>query len=233
MADFIMDQIPFHVDEADFFKTWHVDEKAPDAFRIRKLIREAHSLGSPKAVYKMSPVREKGPDHLIIGDVKFKSRVLSVNIGAAEQVYPFVATCGAELERWSREFTDPIEVYWIESIKEHALEEAVRCLSSHLREIHAAGPLSVMNPGSLPDWPLEEQKVLFALLGELTGRIEVRLMESFLMVPTKSISGIFFSSDSAFVNCQLCLKKSCPNRRAFYQAHLWNEKYGACCEKSQ
>ena len=51
-----------------------------------------------------------------------------------------------------------------------------------------------MNPGSLADWPMREQRPLFGLLGDTDAAIGVELMESYLMRPTKSVSAPVSSS---------------------------------------
>ena len=42
----------------------------------------------------------------------------------------------------------------------------------------------------MADWPIEEQQPLFRLLGDTERAVGVRLTDSMLMVPTKSVSGI-------------------------------------------
>jgi hypothetical protein len=78
--------------------------------------------------------------------------------------------------------------------------------------------MAAMNPGSLADWPIHEQRPLFRLIGDTESAIGVRLQPSLLMWPTKSVSSIFFPTSSDFVSCQLCPRQGCPNRRATYQA---------------
>ena len=73
-----------------------------------------------------------------------------------------------------------------------------------------------MSPGSLEDWPIQEQLPLFALLGEAPAAIGVRLTESLLMLPGKSVSGIFFPSASTFFSCRLCPRERCEGRKARY-----------------
>ncbi len=73
-----------------------------------------------------------------------------------------------------------------------------------------------MNPGSAnyDVWPIAQQRPLFALFGGATDDIGVRLTESHLMVPDKSVSGVMFTSSSGYVNCHACDRENCPNRRA-------------------
>ena len=84
---------------------------------------------------------------------------------------------------------------------------------------------AVMNPGSLTDWPLREQRPLFALLGDVRSAIGVELTDTLLMVPRKSVSGIVFVAEETFASCQLCPRYDCPNRRAPYEAGLFERKY--------
>jgi hypothetical protein len=84
-----------------------------------------------------------------------------------------------------------------------------------------------MNPGSgeASVWPLEEQRLLFTLLGgtqSVNQEIGVQLTPSYLMVPEMSVSGILFPSETNYTNCQLCQRPDCPGRRAHFDAHLWD-----------
>ena len=89
-----------------------------------------------------------------------------------------------------------------------------------------------MSPGSLADWPLEQQRALFAVLGDTEGLIGVRLAESCLMIPTKSVSGMRFPTETSFESCQLCPRAVCPGRRAPYDKGLYDRKYAreACSD---
>ncbi len=66
---------------------------------------------------------------------------------------------------------------------------------------------------------------LFALLGDVRSAIGVELTDSLLMVPRKSVSGILFVAEETFASCQLCPRQDCPNRRAPYDAGLFERKY--------
>jgi hypothetical protein len=82
-----------------------------------------------------------------------------------------------------------------------------------------------MNPGSLPDWPLEQQRVLFELLGDTRKTIGVELTESLVMVPIKSVSGILFTNEEEFASCRRCSRQGCPGRRVPYDPELYDRKY--------
>ena len=106
-----------------------------------------------------------------------------------------------------------------------ALRTALKALEEYLAKNDCEGSLSRIGPGSLADWPLEEQTPLFKILGDTEAAIGVRLTESLLMIPTKSISGIFFFGEVAFESCQLCPREECPGRRAAYDKDLYETRY--------
>jgi hypothetical protein len=83
-----------------------------------------------------------------------------------------------------------------------------------------------MNPGSLHDWPLKEQRVLFDMLGDPKATIGVELLHTYLMRPAKTVSGLLFTTQDSYVNCRLCPREVCPNRRAGYDPALYATKYG-------
>ncbi len=203
----------------------HIKVKSQDAADFESLLKEAQTIANPKAMYKLSSIEEKGEEKVVIDGVSFTSRVLSVNLEGAQRVFPFLGTCGMELEEWSNSITDMFIGYWAEAIKELALFAALEALESHLNDRFRPGYVSTMSPGSLQDWPISAQKPLFKLLGNTREKIGVKLTESFLMVPTKSVSGIRFPMDETFESCQLCPRTACPNRRAPYDETLYEKRY--------
>jgi len=226
MADyFILDDIPFKIELDQLAKTLRVKEGSEQRAKLKNFIADAQALAKPKVVYKIAYIEAKEEDSVLVEGVTFASRILRVNLEKAHRTFPYVATCGQELERWSGPVEDLLERYWADVIKETAVRLAVKYLSAYLQERYRPGKLSRMNPGSLPDWPLPEQRPLFTLLGDGPASIGVKLTDSFLMIPIKSVSGIFFPTEESFESCQLCSREKCSGRRAPYDSGLYNRKY--------
>jgi hypothetical protein len=194
---------------------------------LAQLVAEAESIGKPKGLYKPAYIDAKGESYVEIEGKRFTSRVMRVNLEPAHRVFLYVATCGMELEQWSNTLSDPLYQFWADAIKIEALTIAFDTMNKHLVQSFHPGKSATMSPGSLPDWPITEQEKLFALLGDTQQAIGVRLTESMLMVPTKSISGIRFPTEVDFQNCQLCPREVCSGRRAPYDPELYNQKYAA------
>lgn len=192
---------------------------------VEGLIAAATGIGAPKALYRLAFVEQKGDDRVIIAGVELKSRVLRVNLDNAHRVFAYAATCGRELDEWAKSFDDLLQRYWADKINEMALRAAIRTLREHLVDHYQLGRISTMSPGSLEDWPIEEQRPLFGILGDTETAIGVRLTDSFLMIPTKSVSGIVFPTEVRFESCQLCPRQNCPGRRAEYDKDLYDRKY--------
>lgn len=221
----VLDNITFQIDVADLARVLHLKEGSQRAGDLQRLVETAQAIGRPKALYKVAFVESKDTHTIVVDGITFTSRVLRVNLEDAHRVFPYVATAGVELENWSRSIDDLLQRYWAETINEMALHSARQALDAHLAQRYQPGPTSTMNPGSLEDWPLQEQQALFALLGDPHQSIGVRLTNSFLMLPIKSVSGIVFPTEEAFASCQLCPREVCPSRRAPFDPELYDTKY--------
>lgn len=225
MNSTLLDQIRFKIDTVALRKRLHVREGSQDGRELATLAADAARLAKPRAYYQAETISEREDADLNISTVQFHSRVLSVNLAKAELAFPFVATCGVELQAWGEAFDDMLLGYWAEAIKEEALRCALEALYAHIRERFDPGHLSTMSPGSLEDWPIQEQVPLFRLLGNVESTTGVRLSESLLMMPSKSVSGIIFPTDASFESCLLCPREGCLGRRAPYDETLFEREY--------
>ncbi len=220
-----LDSIPFEIDVGDLARKLHVESHGHYMERFTQVLESARAVARPKAMYRMAYIESKGDEHVVIDGVRLTSRVLRVNLEEAHRVFPYVATCGTELEEWAKSVDDMLERFWADAIMEAALRVAVHTLGEHIAEHLQPGRTATMNPGSLADWPLEQQRGLFQLLGNTREAIGVELTDSFLMVPIKSVSGLRFPLDVTYENCQLCPRDPCPGRRAPYDPDLYAQKY--------
>jgi len=222
---FLFDEINFELDIEKLFEKMHIKGKSEYEERFRELVEEARQIARPKGMYKEVYINEKKEDTVTIEGIEFKSKILRINLEEVVRVFPFVATCGYELEEWGHSIKDMLENYWADVIQEEILDNITSVILNHLEHNYQPGATAIMNPGSLEDWPIQEQGKLFQLLENPTEKIGIELTESFLMIPRKSISGIVFPTDVSYENCQLCPRENCPNRRAPYDQELYRKKY--------
>ena len=220
----ILQNLTTQIDLQEVRKSLRLDRQG-DTQLAQRLIDKAKTLIEPKAAYKLCYIDEKLPDAVIIDGLRLESKVLRKNIDEVERIFPYVISIGEALEQASREMSDLLEAYYLDVIGNIALTAVRKQLHDHLCSKFALKKISFMSPGSLGDWPIESQSQLFQLLPGIEASIGVRLNKSFLMIPTKSVSGIYFQTEVSFFNCQLCQRGKCPGRKARYNEDLARE-YG-------
>ena len=220
----ILQNLTTQIDLQEVRKSLRLDRQG-DTQVAQRLIDKAKTLIEPKAAFKLCYIDEKLPDAVIIDGLRLESKVLRKNIDKVERIFPYVISIGEALEQASREMSDLLEAYYLDVIGNIALTAVRKQLHDHLCSKFALKKISFMSPGSLGDWPIESQSQLFQLLPEVEASIGVRLNKSFLMIPTKSVSGIYFQTEVSFFNCQLCQRGKCPGRKARYNEDLARE-YG-------
>jgi len=221
----VLKDVSFRIDDDALIEELRLKEGSSSMGEVRLLAAEARAIARPKALYVQRFIEERDDDSVLVGGVRLTSRVLRVNLEHAQRMFPYVATCGVELAAWASSQDDLLHRFWAEAICEMALRQSKRAAHQHLIEHYRPGQTASMAPGSLADWPLEEQQSLFALLGDTEGAIGVRLTDHMLMIPTKSVSGIWFPAEASFESCQLCPRERCPGRRAPYDAGLYDRRY--------
>lgn len=225
MSFTLIDTIPFKPDRAALVKRLRLRDGSAYLADLQRLVDEAEAVARPKALYKVAFIDDRGDDYVVVDGVRLDSRVLSVNLEPVHRVFPYVATCGVELDVWARAQDDMLFKYWADVIKETAVREALQALFEHMTEMYGLGKMAVMSPGSLDDWPMQQQRPLFTIVGDVEGAIGVQLSDSFLMTPNKSVSGLRFAAAEDFASCQLCPRENCPGRRAPYDDTLYDRKY--------
>ncbi len=224
-TEFILNDIPFQADLILLKEKLRLKEGSSYIARLEELVREAEAIARPRALYKVLPIEAKGEDYVRLDGVSLTSRVLRVNLEPANRVFIFAATGGRELEAWAQGIDDMLYNFFADAIAELALRAAIEAMNRDIDDRFRPGHTANMHPGSLADWPIKQQKVLFDLLGNTEETIGVELLDSMLMVPTKSVSGIRFPTEESFESCQLCPIENCPNRRAPYDESLYERKY--------
>ena len=219
----ILNNIPIKLDLEAVLKRMQVRRKSEDIEKsVQELIELARPTAKPKAVYEVSFIDNKNEDSLDIGGVRFTSHVLRVNLDKVGRVFPYVVTCGRELDEIKFPSHEFIKSYYMDQIKETVLVLARQYLEDYLKRNYALEEISRMAPGSgsAEVWPITQQKELFSIFGNVEELIGVKLTDKCLMIPIKSVSGIYFPTKCKFESCQLCPRERCIGRRAPYDPDL-------------
>ncbi len=163
----------------------------------------AHALLAPAAVHAILPVEE----------VAFEGPLIARALAGATQVALAICTIGPALEERVRALFaagDPLRAMALDGAGVAALGQVSEAVGERICEEAAAQGLHTgmrASPGQ-EGWPLEQQRMLFSLLP--AERIGVRLNESCLMIPRKSVSfavGLGPEIRADAVACDFCSKR--------------------------
>lgn len=211
----VLDDFDFTVSEDEVLKRCRAERGEEEGERVLELYAEAYRVGRPKILVKEVPVVDVNATTVRVGEVELVNAFVRGKLLQAPFAFAFVATCGTEVEAWSQTLSDFVDRYYVDEVKKLWIGCAIRAMEEKVRGLVAPdAKLAALNPGSLPAWPIDSQRDLFAILGDTKSAIGVELTKSCLMIPAKSVSGILFPDHTGHVNCALCPRKNCPNRRA-------------------
>ena len=188
------------------------------------IYEECIAIADPGYMYTEVSVSQDDSKTYVDG-VGFESRIMYGNFKGIAKAWPYVLTCGKALYELAKQKDDPLERYWVDSIAEAYLGVIHPMLHAEVAPLAGVERLYSMNPGSLEDFPLACQRPLFDMLGDVEAGIGAWLTDSFLILPYKSGSGIYFTSDEHYENCSMCPRVGCPNRRAPYDGMMFETKY--------
>ena len=183
---------------------------------LGRLLERCREAAKPKAVAVCLEVAHDGEGHVTaIGNEEMRSVVLDEQLRGLHRVFAYVVTCGTELAAVDYEGSEELRRALL-SICLGGMHAATDALLSTLSGAYQLGKTGVLNPGSLPEWPLSEQPKLFRLLGDVTGDIGVTLEASNFMTPLATSSGLIFETEQDYQNCSYCTNLGCVIRRAPY-----------------
>jgi len=210
----VVNSIPLKICAEDILQTLRVrTQKQQEA---KSVIKKGLGMINPRAVYTFAKVKavEKATVMLDIGQ-PFQSIVLADILELGQTVALFVVTIGENLEQEaSREGKDSVLNGWVlEQAGDYALGKASAYIKAQVEEA-LGGKVSGFSPGTGTGrlFGIEQQKVIFEILDPQTN-IGVHLTPSFLMVPRKSVSGIYAVTSREYVACQYCPRERCANRK--------------------
>lgn len=217
--------IPFTIEKTSLALRLMIEPESDDAHDFADLVQLALKNGRPVAAYSEKFIDSKNDNGVVIGGVEFNSKTLRHNLDAVERVFPFVATCGVEMDKVFPPGSDILKDYWWDAIKMQLVTAARSFLQKHLSTKYRLGKTACMSPGSgdANIWPITQQRQLFSLLGDVHGAIGVELTDTCLMIPNKTVSGLMFTSEVNFQGCEVCHRENCPGRRAEFNPELWSK----------
>ena len=223
MNPHVLDDFPVELSLEKTLERLKLNEGRSQTLGVEDVFKTAAVLIHTRAIYGVAYVSKCSLGKIEIDGIEFRSRVLAKNLERIERVFPYVLTIGDSLENTARSSESMTRRLVLETVGDLALGSGLEHVQRHISEQYGLETTSNMGPGQL-DWPIEQQRELFSLLGHVKDAIGVTLTGSLMMVPRKSISGIIFPTEETFISCQLCQRNKCPSRKAPFDRAL-SEKY--------
>ncbi|MCX7798420.1 MAG: hypothetical protein N2249_07335 [Melioribacter sp.] len=148
----------------------------------------------------------------------YTNKIVKSQLDNIDKISAFVVTIGSEIEKWIKQLNERGELlqsYIVDIIASEAVENVADVLHDFLRQKMNQLGLNITNrysPGYC-NWNVSEQHKLFSILPK--NFCGIRLTESALMIPIKSISGIIGIGKNAKWReymCNRCDVKDCTYR---------------------
>ena len=188
------------------------------------MLEDAYPLiqkyGAPKALLKWAHVDKVEGDRTTIEGVTFSSKVVADKLKDTPRVFVTVVTAGDGLEQ-SGEFDDDP---FLDTYNGALLYRASKFVVEFMKQNFGFDGSAMLNPGSLPDWPIINNFALFDIIGNV-DEIGVSLNEAGYIKPWNSGSHINFSG-GGYQNCSLCKKLDCIGRRAAFDKDEYVRIFG-------
>ena len=164
--------------------------------------------------------RDKRKHLVTIENITFSVKPIVSNlIRKAEKAALFVCTAGAGIGEWSKSLMadgDLMKGYVVDVVGSEIVEQAMDRIQGILEQEMRSEGLGITDrysPGYC-DWQVEEQQKLFTFFPE--NYCGIRLSESSLMFPIKSVSGLIGIGKNAErkgYTCDFCKMKDCNYRK--------------------
>ncbi len=156
---------------------------------------------------------------LMVGTVDFSAKKIVINqIRKSEKIALFLCTAGPEIGEWSAKLMsegETLKGYIIDVVGSEVVESAMDSIQNSLEEEMNGRGLNITNrysPGYC-GWNVSEQQKLFSFFPD--DFCDVKLSDTSLMYPIKSVSGIIGIGKEVKRNnypCKLCDDKNCIYR---------------------
>jgi hypothetical protein len=187
--------------------------------KVQTAIEQISPILHPSAVYDLYEVKKVEDECLSLSRLDLGHIEIiyigpnAVLLNPAQLIVISVVTLGEKIDTRIASMNDAgqlLDAYIFDCVGVYALlqvSHAVFHQVERLAETRGLGVGSVISPGALVGWPLEEQGRLCSLLP--LNRIGVRLNSSGVLIPQKSVSflvgiGTSYSSKKVEIPCQVC-----------------------------
>ncbi len=212
----LVTEFDFTLTEEDVLKGQGIDPEraSPKLFENAKdIIEETHSLIKPAAVYTIIEIANFEHQKITFEGGSFEGPLVGKAMAGAKHLNIAICTIGGDLEQRVQELMAENPIMGV--ALDGAGIAAVRKVSETVEDIISKKACELdlalgmrVQPGQ-EGWPIEQQRLVFSILP--ADKIGVRLSDSCLMIPRKSVSFIIPRGedlDSSMIPCDFCSKRN-------------------------
>lgn len=217
----LIDHIKVEITKEDVLRKLGMppDHKLGDS--MAEVVEEAKPIANGKLLYGEAKIEGRTEDTITIGGVVFTGKDLVDALKDVDTVYPYICTCGRELNDYAMECKDIVKMLYLDNIAHYYLLQPSIVLSDIL-DNELGTRTTCMTPGSFEKWELSQNLPIFQLLNNGEG-IDVTLNEYALMYPAKSVAGIRFKTADCGKKCSICMKRDCENRAEDFSRIIYED----------
>lgn len=220
---FSFDEVRPDISEVyDFLRLIDLEDEHPARLFVRNIFPELQSNKDIMGGYVIRDIQSIYPKQgiILIDDVELPAgKQVCGYLKDATQVALFLCTGGKFFSDLTQELNkkgDILEAYIVDAIGSITVEKAMDVVQAKLEISARSEGLSISNrysPGYC-NWALSSQRILFNLVG--ANPVPIRLSESSLMKPIKSVSGIIGIGSNIKkreYGCKICNNIDCIYRK--------------------
>ena len=213
-------RVPVNLSAGELARLCRIDERSAAFEAVEDALPAINRFGEPKAVIRWANVDSVDGDVTTIEGVSFHSRVVADKLRGIPRVFLSVVTAGDNLDACDDLKDDP----FLDIFEGALFQLGMMYVTQFMQERFGFDGSSRLNPGSLPDWPIENNFALFDMIGGL-DEIGVTLNAKGYIRPWNSASQIHFPGNG-YENCSLCKKYDCIRRRAPFDRAEYRRVFG-------
>lgn len=206
----LIEHIEVHVTKEDVLRKMGMPTDHRFGSAIAEVIEEYKPLANGKLLYGEARIEARTEDTITIGGVVFTGKDLVDALQNVDVVYPYICTCGREINDAAMNCKDLVKMFYLDNIAHFYLLEPSVVLSDIL-DNQIGHRTTNMTPGSFENWGLDQNIPIFKLLNNGEG-LDISLNDNGIMYPAKSVAGIRFATVDCEKKCSICRKRDCKDR---------------------
>lgn len=188
--------------------------------RACEILEDVEGMIHPCYIAREVSITDRRPDHFKMEEMVFHSKIAALKLAVQKTAFAFIASCGREIDTRLDQETDLMDQSLLDIIAYMAYLHASSALSAALEKEYGMERHLRLCPGSIIDWSVGDNRYFFPLLDGLWQPLNLKVLDSGLIVPLKSSAGILYETADEFESCAICPRANCPSRSVPFEVDL-------------